>query len=373
MGTVYTRAVSNCRPVSRFARQAVVLVLGYFVLSFAGCGSDKPNAKSSTAGLVDGVDRFTTVWVGDILMADAFVRKKLKKHGYPWAFDHLTEELKADYVVGNQEGPITANKQRYWPKQRWHYNAMPETAKVLKDVGFDALSLANNHLLDRGPDGVEASRKHISEAGMVPFGGGKNHETAIVPLIIETEYGKVGVVGFGKNWRKQYKAEVDRAGLPPITRANLKQGMELARAAGAKWVVAYPHWGGNYSKVRASQEKWGRRAIEAGYDAVIGHGSHMAQRVDVIDGKPVFYSLGNFVFGTPGRYSDEFPGWGLMLRTYLGPDGFDGFELTCILTDNKKIKFQPRPCPADAAKGFFAQLGEGENLEYRDGKAVVTW
>jgi hypothetical protein len=149
--------------------------------------------------------------------------------------------------------------------------------------------------------------------------------------------------------------------------------MELARAAGAKWVVAYPHWGGNYSKVRASQEKWGRRAIEAGYDAVIGHGSHMAQRVDVIDGKPVFYSLGNFVFGTPGRYSDEFPGWGLMLRTYLGPDGFDGFELTCILTDNKKIKFQPRPCPADAAKGFFAQLGEGENLEYRDGKAVVTW
>jgi hypothetical protein len=208
---------------------------------------------------------------------------------------------------------------------------------------------------------------------MVPFGAGKDYATAIVPLIVETPHGKLGVVGFGKNWRKQYKAEADRAGLPPITRANLKEGLELARAAGAKWVVAYPHWGGNYSRARAAQVKWGRRAIEAGYDAVIGHGSHMAQRVDIVNGKPVFYSLGNFVFGTPGRYNDEFPGWGLMLRTYLGPNGFDGFELTCILTDNKKIKFQPRPCPEDAAQKFFAELGDGKNLEFRNGKGVVTW
>ncbi len=340
------------------------------------CGRDEPTpARSATAGLADGADRFTTVWVGDILLADAFVRKKLKDHSYYWPFEFLRDELEADYTIGNQEGPITADRKRYWPKQRWHYNAVPETAKVLADVGFDALSLANNHLLDRGPDGVEASRKHISEAGMVPFGAGKDFDTAIVPLVIDTEHGKLGVVGFGRNWRKQYKAEEDRAGLPPLSRTNLRKGLELAKAAGAKWVVAYPHWGGNYSVVRESQEKWGRRAIEAGYDAVIGHGSHMAQRVDVIDGKPIVYSLGNFVFGTPGRYSEEFPGWGLMLRTYLGPDGLDGFELTCILTDNKKIKFQPRVCTPDAAKGFFAQLGDGKNLEYREGtaKAIVTW
>ncbi len=370
--------MSARRPPPRSARRcAVALALA---AALVGCGADSSEPKSApapdeTAGLEPGADRFTTVWVGDILLADAFVRKKLKKHSYHWPFQHLLEELKADYTVGNQEGPITADRKRYWPKQRWHYNAAPETAQVLADVGFDALSLANNHLLDRGPKGVEASREHISAAGMVPFGGGKDHDTAMVPLIIETEHGKVGVVGFGINWRKQYKAEADRAGLPPLSRTNLAEGLKRARAAGAKWVVAYPHWGGNYSLVRDRQEKWGRRAIEAGYDAVIGHGSHMAQRVDVIDGKPVFYSLGNFVFGTPGRYDEEFPGWGLMLRTYLGPDGFDGFELTCILTDNKKIHFQPRPCEPDAAGGFFAQLGGGKNLEHRAGtaKAVVTW
>jgi hypothetical protein len=357
------------------------LLLSCFVLAAswttAGCeSSPEPAPRSSTAGLEPGADRFTTVWVGDILLADAFVKKKVrkKKADYYYPFEKLREELTADYVVGNQEGPITAVTKRYWPKQKWHYNAVPETAKVLKDVGFDALSLANNHLLDRGPDGVEASRTHIAAAGMVPFGGGKDHATAIEPLIVETPHGKLGVVGFGRNWRKQYKAEPDRAGLPPLSRDNLAEGLQLARAAGAKWVVAYPHWGKNYKPANKSQEKWGRRAIEAGYDAVIGHGSHMAQRVDIVDGKPVVYSLGNFVFGTPGRYSEEFPGWGLMLRTYLGPDGFDGFELTCILTDNKKIDFQPRPCPADSARAFFAQLGEGKNLEVREGgKAVVTW
>ena len=353
------------------ARRACVVLL---VALFAPACNEGPSP--STAGLAEGADRFTTVWVGDILLADAFVRKKIrkKKADYYYPFQRLTEELTADYVVGNQEGPITANRDRYWPKQKWHYNAMPETAKVLADVGFDALSLANNHLLDRGPDGVADTRRHVTEAGMIPFGGGKDHATAITPLIVETKFGKLGVVGFGKNWRKQYKAEEDRAGLPPMSRSNYAEGLKLARAAGAKWVVAYPHWGKNYKKVTKSQVKWGRRAIEAGYDAVIGHGSHMAQRVDVVDGKPVVYSLGNFVFGTPGRYSEEFPGWGLMLRTYLGPNGIDGLELTCILTDNKKIDFQPRPCDAQAAEGFFAQLGGGKNLEYRGGaKAAVVW
>ena len=338
-----------------------------------GCSPSDSDSTPATAGPEKKSERFETVWVGDTLLADAFVREKLEKHSYHWPFEYLIDELTADYAVVNQEGPITADKNRYWEDQRWHYNAEPETARVLKDVGFNAVSLANNHLLDRGPDGVEATRWHVAVSGMIPFGAGKDHATAIAPLIVETPHGKMGVVGFGMNWREGYEAGPDTAGLAPLSKSNLREGLELARAAGAKWVVAYPHWGSNYSLPNKYQKQWGRRAIEAGYDAVIGHGSHMAQAMEIVNGKPIFYSLGNFVFGTPGRFSEEFPGWGLILRTYLGPDGLDRFELTCILTDNKKINFQPRPCPEKDAKTFFAQLGGGKYLEFRDGKGVVTW
>ena len=71
---------------------------------------------------------------------------------------------------------------------------------------------------------------------------------------------------------------------------------------------------------------------------------------------PVFYSLGNFVFGTPGRYSASAPGVSLLLTTVVDADGIHAVELRCLLTDNLRIAFQPRLCPGAEARAMLTAL-----------------
>ncbi len=70
----------------------------------------------------------------------------------------------------------------------------------------------------------------------------------------------------------------------------------------------------------------------------------------------MLYSLGNFVFGTPGRFTDHFPGYGLIATTHLDGGGVDSIELRCILTDNDRVAFQPRVCPAAEAAAVLGGL-----------------
>jgi poly-gamma-glutamate capsule biosynthesis protein CapA/YwtB (metallophosphatase superfamily) len=79
--------------------------------------------------------------------------------------------------------------------------------------------------------------------------------------------------------------------------------------------------------------------------------------VEVIGKTTVFYSLGNFVFGTPGRFTPAMPGYGLVVTTRFAEDGVKAIGLTCIRTDNEVVHFQPRPASADEAATVFASLG----------------
>jgi hypothetical protein len=125
-------------------------------------------------------------------------------------------------------------------------------------------------------------------------------------------------------------------------------------------VVAYVHWGRNYQGVRNKQRRFAAKLARAGYDLVVGHGSHTPQAVDVVEGMPVLYSLGNFTFTSAGRFTKlGVPelGYGLVARGFLGPAGFEAIELRCIKTDNLVVGYQPQLCTAAEADMVFAPLG----------------
>ena len=288
-----------------------------------------------------------TVWVGDMLLADA-AQKYLDKRGHAWPFEHMRELLKADSLIGNAEGPITDNTDKYNEGQRWSYNADPAAAAALKEIGFTAMSLGNNHLMDRGPAGVDDTMRHLGDAGIGVFGGGLQN-VAAEPYLLDTEHGKVAIVGFGDKWKHAPPARKQKFGVIPFNKKSIAEGYKRAKDAGAYWVVAYVHWGKNYAPVRKDQRKGAKLFADAGYDLVVGHGPHVAQTFEMVGNLPVLYSLGNFTFGTPGRWTEDYPGYGLVLRTFLGPTGFDKFELSCIVTDNTRVKFQPKPCEGDEA------------------------
>jgi len=296
------------------------------------------------------------VWTGDTLLADAAL-PLLTDNGYGHPFEYVQELLAGDITIGNAEGPITTLFEPYNEGQTWSYNALPEAAQALADAGFDAVSVANNHLFDRGPDGMRDTLGHLDDAGVLAFGGGETLSDALRPFVFENGSGPVAVFGFGRS-SSWVPAAGDGPGQALLNGANAVAAQEVADAAGAVWTVAYVHWGQNYSDVTGQQRTQAEMLVAAGFDLIIGHGPHNQQPVAHVDGVPVLFSLGNFAFGTPGRWDDEFPGFGLVATTVFGTDGLDEISLRCIVTDNAVVAFQPVPCNEDEAAAVLGALGD---------------
>lgn len=372
---VWPNAVALRRPLLLVAAIVVlgggVLVAGR--LAVGGLTAARPqSASSAPANGVCGepCDLYQTVWVGDILLADS-AQPYVDRHGYAWPFEHVRPLLKADFVVGNSEGPITERREQYFPDEPWDYSARPQAAEGLAEVGFDALGLSNNHALDRGPEGLADTLRHLREAGIQPFGAGMDGDEAAAPLLIPTPHGTVAALALSEPWRFGAVAGPGQPGTLAYSDEAIRRHGELARQAGARWVVAYVHWGDNYSTVKPQQRRLAAAFARAGYDLVVGHHPHVAQEVDVVDGMPVLYSLGNFAFGSPGRHSEQFPGYSVVARTFFGREGLQAVELTCILTDNKIVRYQPRPCDEQQARKVMQGLGP--HVAWKDGKGLVKW
>jgi poly-gamma-glutamate synthesis protein (capsule biosynthesis protein) len=193
---------------------------------------------------------------------------------------------------------------------------------------------------------LQDTLRHAREAGLRTFGAGLREDEAAAPLYVETGYGAVAVLGFGKSWGTGAVAGPERAGTVPYTAEAITRLKQSATAAGARWVVAYVHWGENYGAVTNEQRRIAGEFARAGYSLVVGSHPHLAQEVEIVRGTPILYSLGNFTFGTPGSYSRSAPGFSLIARAAFGPDGLQAVELTCLATDNEIVRFQPRPCNA---------------------------
>ena len=333
-----------------------------------GCGGDveaaTPRVTRSDA------PPFRILWLGDTLLADA-AEPHLASNGYAWAFDHLRPLRQADYVVANAEGPITTETTVYDPLQPWSYAARPEAARALAAEGVSAAGLANNHAFDRGPAGLADTVEHLDTAGVATFGAGADIDGALRPLIVDTPHGRVGVLAFGQGGGARENAGEGRPGVAVLTRCNAAEGAHLARDTGARWLVAFVHWGVNYGEVTHAQRRQAALLAGAGYDIVIGHGPHVAQHAEVVAGMPVLYSLGNFVFGTPGRFTADAPGFGLMATTAFGPDGLEELRLHCIRTDNDEVSFQPRPCSHAEADAVLRTVHPDIAIE--DGVGVLRW
>lgn len=287
----------------------------------------------------------------------------------------------AHFVIGNVECPITdlndealrtylktLPRQGHIPK--WSYSMVPEMAGVLRSADFSAVGFANNHAFDRGTIGLTDSFLHLQKAGIRTFGAGRNESEARRPLIIDTPFGKVGVVNVYRPrtaFTTMMVADAGREslGINYLSNASIVQGAEEAKRLGAKWLVGYVHWGKNYEGVQADQRQVAGLFSEAGYDLVVGHHSHTVGSVERIGKTLVLYSLGNFVFSTKGRFwkMTDVPAHGLIARTYLGPAGFEGVELTCLSVDNTVVNYQPRSCTAAQQERVFASLGPAVRVQ----------
>jgi poly-gamma-glutamate synthesis protein (capsule biosynthesis protein) len=136
---------------------------------------------------------------------------------------------------------------------------------------------------------------HLKAAEVIPVGAGRDLPEALEPVVLTLKGVRFGFVSLGEIESSTFAAE-GVPGIAPLTDENLRAAIAAAREA-SDVVIAMPHWGPEYSSTpNYRQLAFAREAVDAGADLVVGNHTHVVQAWEMIDGVPVFYGLGNFVF-----------------------------------------------------------------------------
>lgn len=211
----------------------------------------------------------------------------------------------ADITVGNFEATLSDNGS---PTQGGDsFAADPAVLEGLHLAGFDAVSLANNHLGDYRDTAMLETFDIFEAEGIAYFGGGPNLERARAPWIIEDDGVRIGFIGtesIGETPAATAEGPgTNRLNMPPRTGPLDVEALERiagdigALAAEVDTVIVLPHWGTQYTHVpEPIQHEVAARFVEAGADLVIGGHPHWVQGWEAIGDATVVHSLGNFIF-----------------------------------------------------------------------------
>ncbi len=236
----------------------------------------------------------------------------------------LLKEGNPHLVMGNLEGPLTSSttcSKKLIAGKSYAFRIPPRYAEILKTLGFNVMTLANNHSTDFGVKGLEESRRLLTQVGILPIGSGKTIDTVTIngiPLSL-----------FGISWRQQH--------LSYLYDENLLLEMIQQEKQKGRVVIISAHGGGEGSKARyiadANETMVGEnrgnfyrfchRAIDSGADLILGHGPHVVRGIKLYKNRLIAFSLGNFL--THGSFNTS---------------GFNQYTLILNLTIDHEGKFQ---------------------------------
>jgi len=274
-----------------------------------------------------------------IVVGDVMLGRGLARDNQPFAA--VTRWLAAaDLTVGNLECVISSE----WSGRAVAENAGPEPLRAspsavgqIRQAGFDVLGLANNHAGDLGSEGLAETSSRLQSAGMTTMGAGASHDAALKAVIRDVRGLRLAFLAFnaipggdpvardGWTWAHWEPEQISAA--------------VSAASEGADAVVVFVHWGYEYdTRVDPAQRQAAELVLKAGADLIVGQHPHVVQSFEVVDGKFVAYSLGNFVF-------DQWQGhtaWGMVLRAFFDDEGLRAVQALPVKAGARPSLMTPR-------------------------------
>jgi UDP-N-acetylmuramoyl-tripeptide--D-alanyl-D-alanine ligase len=259
--------------------------------------------------------------------------------------------LSADFAVANLETPVTDIEiSPLAGKKLWvHWGDVNKTPTHLLSHNIDVVTLANNRTFDYGAAGFDQTLEVLEARGLTALGAGADLEAAGRPLLVKVEVaGRRLTLAMIAAYGTSYAATAERGGLNPLDPIEIGQRIAcIRREEPHAFVIVLPHWGADYKWRTKRQRTLALELLAAGADLIVGHGAHMLQEVEKSQGRWIVYSLGNFMFNSPGRYAQyEAPPYSLVGRLVIEPEGESGLakrlQLLPIVTDNRLTDFEPR-------------------------------
>lgn len=289
-------------------RMLLMLLCAVLMLSSAAA-QESPDSEEPAG------QQLTLSFIGDCAIGDTIQYRNrktsyhavIREKGYAWPFSLVADILKADdLTVANLESVMTTHTA---VRQKKNINLIGEPAflNVLLEGGVDIVNTANNHAWDFKAEGYHDALSHLDAAGIPHFGTlypGRKNGSDIYP-VIDVKGIKIGFVGFS------YPQESDKK--------LITERIDALRKQGAQLVVVSLHWGREEQpQPKSGQPSFARFCIDAGADIVYGHHAHVLQSVQFYQGKPIFYSTGNFTFGSMSKVD---PDTGIFQLRYRIEDG----------------------------------------------------
>ncbi len=271
------------------------------------------------------------VFAGDTVLDDT-AGKIIEKGGDPFS-DFADYFAGADIRITNLECVVSTRGQAN--DKMYTFQAHPRVIPVLQKH-FDAVTLANNHSGDFGPDAFAQMLSLLKEAGLAQVGGGMNLKQAHTPLVFTRNGWRIAVLSYNEFHPRSFEAGFD---IPGVAWSEDQQVMEdiqnARRIHRADLVIPVMHWGWeNERTANPRQRQLAKLMIDAGADAVIGGHPHVTQDVSVYKGKPIVYSVGNFVMK---ETDNAFQRQGWVLKMYLDKRGVTRFETLPVKIDLEGI------------------------------------
>src|SRR5712664_3600799 len=236
----------------------------------------------------------SVIAVGDIMLGGR-AKKAVAEFGPDYPFDGVLPLLRtAPFVLGNLEGPFAEKARRQ--QRNFSYRVDVSLASSLRRAGINVVTLANNHLIDCGRSGVLETLDALSNTNVFALGAGTNKRTAHEPVILQAGAMRIGLLGY--YWNRRTAATADRPGSAMDPPEALEADIRGLREHADRIVVTF-HWGVPYERGPSPEERAKARfAVDCGADAVVGHHPHIVQPFEIYRGCPIFYSVGNFAFGS---------------------------------------------------------------------------
>jgi hypothetical protein len=319
-----TRTLQNRLKRQQAKRQAIFIVLGSFLVIgvvfavFALTSAHYPGENGSTgsytqtagevveppeeqpAAVSDSAALPLSLGVGGDVTFGLAVADVVEQEGsgYPWTG---IAPLFGDYdlTMVNLEGPLCRGIEPHPDQSSIYLRGESSCASPMAAAGIDAVCLANDHIMDYGAAGLEETLSILRSEEMGVFGAGSNSSAAEQPLVLESENGaSIALLSFCDVAPATYNASEEAPGISASSPERLGEMVEQA-AGEAPYVVVFMHWGEvGSAEITPRQRELAQICVAAGADLVVGCHPHVIQGIEVLQGVPVIYSLGNLVYSS---------------------------------------------------------------------------
>ncbi|RUS47953.1 CapA family protein [Cohnella sp. AR92] len=287
--------------------------------------------------------------VGDILL-DNPIDSYIRKYGIDYPFQRTADTLaNADITFGNLETSVS--KRGSPADKQFTFRSRPETLESLVNAGFDGVSIANNHTLDYGFQALDDTIANLQSYHLGHTGAGQNNDEAFTPYVKEVRGKKVAIIGISRVL--PYASWYSGKNKPGIAHGySMEPMMSYVKKAvkDADYTIVFIHWNKEREDYPEDYARsYAKAFIDAGVDAVVGAHSHCLQGIEWYKGKPVFYSLGNFVFTSKTEKSSD----SMILQLALSDS-----EIGAKVVPAKIVQTQPRLMDDKYNQAAYAKLNK---------------